>query len=112
MNRILVIICIALFSCNNSKNPETSTASIKDLAKDYYQEKLKLFPFEATANGENRYNDQMHNDLSEEFRKKTLTFFQAQKEKLNAVDYEKLSEEDKVTYDILKWEFDMAIASY
>jgi len=114
LNILLVTLIVSFNSCTNKQattNEQTKT-SMADIAKNYYDERLKLFPLEATANGNNNYNDQLFVDISEEFRAKTKSFYQNQLDILTKVDYTSLSEEDKVTYDILHWEMSNSVQSY
>ncbi|MDB5221823.1 MAG: hypothetical protein JWN83_490 [Chitinophagaceae bacterium] len=43
-------------SNNYSAMPDTSFNKMLD---DYYEQRMKLYPLEATQNGDNRYNDQL-----------------------------------------------------
>ena len=63
MKKILIVIAvIGLFV--GCKQKETKLEASMDLAKlfdQYFEDRLKLFPLEATAQGDNRYNDQLPN---------------------------------------------------
>lgn len=109
---ILIIVMAACSSPATNTTADTSNNDMQTLVNNYYEERLKLFPVEATANGDNRYNDKMYVDISEDYRKKSLTFFEQQKELLSKIDYNSLNEENKVTYDIMKWEMETALESY
>ncbi len=110
------MLCSLLTACNPSKVKDNSgtdeNKKIQELIGNYYEERLKLYPIEATSNGDNRYNDQLYVDISEDYRNKTLKFFQSQNELLSKIDYKLLSEENKVNYDILKWELETSVESY
>jgi uncharacterized protein (DUF885 family) len=112
----VVLLCALLTACSPSKVKDNTGTDennkIQELIGNYYEERLKLYPIEATSNGDNRYNDQLYVDISEDYRNKTLMFFQSQNELLSVIDYQKLSEENKVNYDILKWELETSIESY
>ena len=47
---------------------QTNSASLTALYDQYWDERAKLFPLEATAQGDNRYNDQLPNDQTQAFR--------------------------------------------
>ncbi len=71
---------------------------------DYYEERLKLYPMEATYAGDSRYNDQLPNDLTAEFRAREKSFFQRYLITTRRLDRAKLSAEDQLSCDILQWE--------
>jgi hypothetical protein len=56
---ILAVLILLFFSCKLS-NTNPVNAANKELAAlfdSYWEERMKLFPLEATALGDNRYND-------------------------------------------------------
>jgi len=76
---------------------------------DYYEEQLKLNPINATFAGDNRYNDQLPNALSDEFRATERSLYSKYKDGLKNFDYESLGANDRMSYDILKWECELAL---
>lgn len=104
-----------LGSCSQQTQPQEagSTAStateMKDMASlfdKYWEENSRLFPLDATAQGDNRYNDQLPNDGTREFRDKLRTTYQSYLDQLAKYDREKLSENDKISYDIFKYDLE------
>lgn len=115
MQRILLPLLIAtMIGCNSKKTEQTTTATsgFATVLDDYYEQRLKLFPVEATQQGDNRYNDQLPNDISQAFLDQTKSFYTTTLEKLNGFDREKLSDEDKISYDILKRELALQLEQY
>jgi uncharacterized protein (DUF885 family) len=107
---ILVSVTVLLASCSApSKNEATETkrASLDSLLQQYHEERIKLFPLDATAAGDNRYNDLLPNFLTVAFRQQVKDFYISYKNQLTAFNYDSLSENDKMSYDILLWEADM-----
>ncbi|GAB3933880.1 DUF885 domain-containing protein [Larkinella terrae] len=105
----------SLMACNSNNNGQENTASNTDFAKtvdDYYEERLKLFPIEATYQGDNRYNDQLPNSNSQEFLDRTKNFYAESLKKLTAFDREKLPDQDKISYDILKRELELQLEQF
>ena len=51
-----------------------SEANIDSIASKYYEGYLKMFPLEATMQGDNRYNDQLPNAISQDFISKEIGF--------------------------------------
>ena len=49
--------------------------TLHQLFKNYYEDRIKLFPLEATAAGDNRYNNILPNDGSQLFLKQVHEFY-------------------------------------
>lgn len=70
-----------------------------------------MFPFEATANGDNRYNDKMYVDISESYRDSIRSFFKTYSDKLHAYKLNDLDSNDRISYQILDWDLQRGIES-
>ena len=117
----LAIIAVPIFcltACKESPSQKEATtdkstpsvvASAATIFDDYYKERMKLFPFEATANGVNDYNDQFPIDISDSYRDSVGRFYEKYKAALGKMDADKLNENDKMSYEILNWDLDIAI---
>jgi uncharacterized protein (DUF885 family) len=96
------LLSITFISCNKSgkfgENKELS-----GLCDQYYEERLSFFPFEATSQGDNRFNDKLPNDLTDKFRNDLFNFYQNYSEKLSKIKIEDLNEEEKIVYENLKY---------
>ncbi|QIL78116.1 DUF885 domain-containing protein [Hymenobacter sp. HDW8] len=75
----------------------------------YWDERAKLFPLEATGQGDNRYNDQLPNDNTVAYRTAQRQFFQQYLDALKKFDRSKLSENDRVSYDIFLYDMQMRL---
>ena len=75
----------------------------------YWDEQARLFPFGATAQGDNRYNDQLPNDQTSAFRQQQQRFYQQYQASLRTFDRAKLSAEDQVSYDVFQYQLEMAV---
>ena len=108
MNKIitLLISILVFFSCNfnNEKSLE-----IAQVFENYYQESLKLYPLQATSQGDLRYNDFLPNDLSDEFRKREKEFYTFYKSQLNNFPDHTLNENDLLSKKVLLWECDLSL---
>ena len=108
MNKIitLLISILVFFSCNfNNEKP----LEIAQVFENYYQESLKLYPLQATSQGDLRYNDFLPNDLSDEFRKKEKEFYTFYKSQLNNFPDHTLNENDLLSKKVLLWECDLSL---
>ncbi|MGI4726980.1 MAG: DUF885 domain-containing protein [Janthinobacterium lividum] len=107
-------IGLFLISCQN-KNVSTSAEKNKDLAAfldQYYENRLKLYPLEATYAGDNRYNDQLPDDGSPQFLQKTKIFYADNLQKIKQFKREDLNAEDQLSYDIFTYEMQIALDGF
>ncbi|MFZ9143954.1 MAG: DUF885 domain-containing protein, partial [Aquirufa sp.] len=99
MKKLLYLsLALTFFACKKNDQPSSELAKIVD---EYYEEQLKLNPGSATANGDNRYNDQLNIDFTDSHRalvKSVLEKYQASLGSLNRAD---LNANDQITYDLL-----------
>src|SRR3954454_15451193 len=113
MQKILIalISCCLLFACklsNNNANMEDNK-ELAALFNKYYDERMQLFPLEATANGDNRFNDQMPVDFTDSYRAKLKDFYSKYLSEINEFERDHLNENDKISYDIFKYEMQMSL---
>jgi len=76
--------------------------NLHQLFQSYYEERLQLFPIQATFAGDTRYNDLLQNSGSQEFISKLHNFYTKYLDSLSAYKESKLSLTDKLSYKILK----------
>lgn len=96
-----ILISNSLFICCKS---EKENQDFKLLTKNYFNEKNNLNPLDATNNGFNEYNDKFVFEMTDQYRKKQAAFFDKYENKLKQINLEKLSEEEKISFGIIKWE--------
>ncbi|MEO8087299.1 MAG: DUF885 domain-containing protein [Bacteroidota bacterium] len=111
----LALLFFIVGSCNNASEKKSSAANMKpisDFFEKYYNEHNRLFPMAATSNGDNRFNDLFPDDISEAYRDTLKHFYQSYLDSLNTYDESVLSENDQTSYEILKWDLEMAIDGY
>ena len=113
-----LLILLLVFSCKEeSKTTTTDNSAEKSeafatLLDNYYEEGLKLNPLSATSAGDNRYNDQLPNWLSDEYVSATKTYYNTFKERLDNLDSSNFSESEKMTKAILEWECDINLQGF
>ncbi|MBK9411853.1 MAG: DUF885 domain-containing protein [Bacteroidetes bacterium] len=76
--------------------------TLHQLFKNYYEDRIKLFPLEATAAGDNRYNNILPNDGSQLFLKQVHEFYSKYQNDLSSYKPESLNQEDRISFYILK----------
>lgn len=78
--------------------------ALRNVFEDYHQQYLILFPLEATAFGDSRYNDQLQIDVSPDFAAKKTQFYSQTLERLRAVDRKSASPSLQLSAEILEYE--------
>ncbi|MGV8914333.1 MAG: DUF885 domain-containing protein [Kaistella sp.] len=94
-----------LVSCKKSDSPLTqeTPANVDSIAANYYEQYLKFYPLEATAQGDLRYNDQLPINISKKFISDEITFYSSVQKQLLKVDYKSLSDDKKTIYNVLDY---------
>src|SRR4051812_43988059 len=109
-NLSLALILLVLISSCQSKTkkemPEQSSKDLKQLFDNYYEERLKYFPLEATAIADKRYNDQLPIDISDSYRDTLKNFYQKYLDAISKYDRNTLTGQDILSYDIFKREME------
>ena len=114
---LLLLLTGILFTCDpapsvTSGTPQAddeATATFDTLLADYQEGRLQLNPLEATFLGDNRYNDRLPNLLAAEYKEESRAFFQDYLARLRQIDRDALDPTDRVSYDVLEWDLDMAL---
>lgn len=106
MNRLFALLLLLATACSSSKEntPALPETSFDNFLENYHQDGLKLFPLNATFAGDSRYNDQLPNTLTEAFEAKLKQHYTSYLTGLGEYDKASLTEEQKTSYDVLKWE--------
>lgn len=88
---------------------ENSNAAFDSLLHEYYEDRLKLYPLEATAIADERYNDQLPVDISDSYREKLKAFYSSYAEKFKTIDRAALSGQSVLSFDIMQYEMKMQL---
>ncbi|MDU8886893.1 DUF885 domain-containing protein [Yeosuana sp. MJ-SS3] len=110
MKNILLnfLLFVFLFSCKNetATNVATDNTSEKfaELLHNYNEEGLVLNPLNATQAGDNRFNDQLPNFLSEDYKAKKKAYYNKYKKALSDIDESQLSDTEKMSKAVLLWD--------
>lgn len=89
---------------SSNVNTAGSNTSLAQLLEQYYEERMTLYPQEATQNGDNRFNDQLTNDISADFRAKARAFYEKYQAEMQKIDRNTLNDNDRAGYDIFTYE--------
>ncbi len=107
MRAALLLITITFsFYCCTKKTEDTTVDSsgFHELLSQYYQDKLRLFPLDATSSGIPGYNDYLPNFISESFRDSLRHTYSRYLSELEKIDPKTLTDVDKVSFEVLSWE--------
>ncbi|MGN6544588.1 MAG: DUF885 domain-containing protein [Aureliella sp.] len=83
--------------------------ALTSLFSNYYEQYLTLFPLEATAFGDMRYNDSLPVRISPDFLAKERAFYQDTLERLGEIDAERASGSLRLAAEILAYELRMRL---
>src|SRR5260221_7464728 len=113
MKRLIFIGILSIaISCNQKHTqPMTDDISknINKLFDNYYEERLQLYPLEATAIADSRFNDLLPADISDSYRQKLKSFYQKYQNELTTYDRAQLKGQDVLSYDMLKHEMEIQL---
>lgn len=109
MKKLILLLSLASFavSCNkNSQESSTTTAksnnNLASILKNYYEDRLKLYPLEATGIADHRYDDQLPNDITVAHRTKLRNFYNQYLNEVKSLDSAQLNDQEKLSYQIFK----------
>lgn len=73
------------------------------LFEKYYEKECYFNPLQATADGIHTYDDLLQNDGSSDFLAAKKNFYQSCLQELRQVNKQRLTEADRISYDILEY---------
>ncbi len=103
---VFLAICFYCSSVAQSQQPDSALQQVFD---DYHEQFLILFPLEATAFGDSRYNDLLPIDIDQGFAAKESQFYKQTLSRLRAIDRTAASETRKLAAEILDYELSMRL---
>ncbi|MFV8378835.1 DUF885 domain-containing protein [Flavobacterium sp. LB3R33] len=98
-----VTASLLLVNCKSEDNKQ----DFSSLTKNYFDDKNAMSPLDATQSGQNQYNDQLQFEMTDSYRKSQEAFFNKYQSALQNITVEELSEEEKNSYEIIKWEVEI-----
>jgi len=79
----------------------SKSEQLEQLYVDYWEASLKLNPLQATFVGDERYNDQLPNFFSPEYRDESIAFSQNWLKKFEAINPDDVTGQTRLSYDIM-----------
>jgi uncharacterized protein (DUF885 family) len=99
----LFVMAVLITSCKS----DNKTGDFKSLCDNYFKDRNDLNPIDATFSGQKGYNDKLVFEMTDGYRKTQLEFYNKYENALAEIDPTSLTEEEKNSYDIIKWEMEM-----
>jgi uncharacterized protein (DUF885 family) len=113
MKKLLFVLLplLAFTACKLSNSNQTGedNTELSALFQRYYNERMELYPLEATQNGDSMYNDRLYADFTDSYRTKLKEFYSRYLSYIGKYDRETLNANDQISYDIFKREMEMNI---
>lgn len=111
MRRLSFLLLLFMMSCQSLplRNATAGNEDINLLFENYWEERMRLFPLEATQAGDDRYNHLLQLDITAAFRDTLRGFYSRYLTAVNRHDPQQLSENDRISYDIFKREMEMQL---
>ena len=106
---VLLWTCCLFISCKLA-HPERSIPNNKTFGlvlQDYYSNRMRYFPLEATQNGDTAYNNQLPVDFTDSYMDTLRHFYSKYLDKILVFDRDKFNQNDRISYDIFIREMKM-----
>ncbi|HEX5171385.1 MAG TPA: DUF885 domain-containing protein [Cyclobacteriaceae bacterium] len=110
---LLMLLFTLMLACSPSKKEDEKAdqgPAFDSLLAQYHEERFKFYPLDATLAGDNRYNDTLPNDISSDYREALRIFYARYREQLESFDRNILTENQRLSYDVLLRECDINTA--
>jgi uncharacterized protein (DUF885 family) len=106
MMGVLTFCLFSLFSCKGKSDAgQTTTAGEVQLQRvldRYFDQRMALFPIEATNNGISQYNGTLYAEFTDGHRAKVKSLYEQTLASIDSIDRESLGEQGKISYDFMK----------
>lgn len=108
---LFAVILFSVTACKLSSDNQTneSNKELAALLDKYYDERLSLFPLEATAIGDNRFDDKLYADFTDSYKLKLKDFYNRYLIYVTRFERDKLNKNDQISYDVFKREMEMSL---
>ncbi len=112
----LLAAIVFLASCNNADPQvvsfgasEKGNEALAKLFDRYWEDRMHLYPLEATQTGDHRYNDQLTILFTDSFKDTLRRFYSNYLDSINSYRRNELDENDRISYDVFKNEMEMQL---
>lgn len=101
------VLLLLLSACEKDvkkTSVESSSSLVDSLLTNYAEEGYKLDPLKATSAGDDRYNAEYPDFLSEDYKQKKRYYYQNTLEAIASLDASNLTETEKMSLAVLQWD--------
>ncbi|HEX8278028.1 MAG TPA: DUF885 domain-containing protein, partial [Segetibacter sp.] len=113
MKKLAVFAFLLLHFSSFALGQDNSEAKrLNVLVEQYFEDNLKLYPTYATYLGDDRYDNLLENSISQEHINKEKAVYKKYAEMLGKIDRNKLTGQDRLSYDVFKWNMEIGIEGY
>jgi len=112
MKKLVLLFALSAItiSCkNNNANDKNAGKQLAKILDNYWQERMQLFPVEATGYGDYRYNDKLTITIAESFRDSLNRFYKKYLDEAQQIDTASLDKNDFLSYRLFSYEMQSAI---
>ena len=107
---VLTVVTLITSCKNNHQHKQMdNNVALATLLEKYYDERMQLFPVEATVNGDNRYNNLLPADFTDSYRSKLTDFFTRNLTAIKKINTDDLNENNQISKDIFTYEMEQAL---
>jgi len=106
---LLVSACKEESKGKQEKQETQDNKELGTLFNNYYDQRLKLYPLEATAIGDNRYNNLLPVDFTDSYRDTLKNFYSQYLTYISKFNRDNLNDKDKISYDVFKREMQISL---
>lgn len=89
---------------------DSASASLAQILDDYYEDSLRLFPLNATFEGDSRYNNRFTNLLDPQIQDAVAAHYGKYQALISELDASELSDTEKMTKEVFEWEMQINLA--
>ncbi|MFI5124881.1 MAG: DUF885 domain-containing protein [Chitinophagales bacterium] len=93
----------------NTQHSIQDNKQLSIVLNDYYEDRSRIFPIEATQNGNYRYNQVLPIDFTDDYLDTLRLFYTGYLNKINQLNRDKLNKNDQISYDIFKREMEISL---
>ena len=106
---VFLLACIIFTSCKlmHSDRSVRDNRAFGRVLNEYYNDRMKYFPLEATQNGDTRYNAELPVDFTDGYLDTLRNFYGRYLDKVLVFDRDKFNQNDQISYDIFTREMKM-----
>jgi uncharacterized protein (DUF885 family) len=107
----LAMVFLILGSCKlmTKNEPLEANKRLDRFFERYFNDRMRLFPLEATQTADNRFNDLLPADFTDGYRDTLKVFFSNYLDGLKRFNRDRLNENDQISFDIFKREMEMSL---